>query len=171
MAKIVISAPEEYKERWVLFCKSKNTKSSTMLKMMIDRVMGNTKLPINSVDLGAKRLKLDIRLNEEYAPLLDERAAAEGFPSRQSWATTYLLSQLKKEPVLTDKEIQELRASNRQLSAIGRNINQIAKALNMEKDSDQEINENLLKSIFNDIQEHKSLVVALVDRSQNKWAN
>jgi len=170
MAKIVISAPEEYKKRWILFCKSKNAKSSTILKMMIDRVIGNAKLPSKPDDLGAKKLQINIRLNEEYAPLLDERAAAEGFPSRQSWVTTFLLFQLKKEPVLTDKEIRELRASNRQLSAIGRNINQIAKALNMEKDSDQYINENLLKTILNDIQEHKKLVVSLVDRSLNKWA-
>lgn len=138
---------------------------------MMDRVMGNEKAATNEVDLGAKTLQLNMRLNKEYKTLIDERAAAEGFPSRQSWATTYLLSQLKKEPVLTDKEIYELRASNRQLSSIGRNINQIAKALNMEKDSNQEINENLLKNLSNDIQEHKSLVTALVNRSQNKWAN
>jgi len=62
---------------------------------------------------------------------------------------------IKKEPVLTDEEIRELRLSNRQLASIGRNINQIAKALNMEKDSDQQINKTILENIFSDINEHK----------------
>lgn len=170
MAKIVISTSESIKTSWVNFCKSRNSKSTPMLLMMIKRVMGDD-FPTEITEKStARNLKLNLRLDDSYKELLTTRASVEGFPSRNSWATTLLLSTLKNEPVLTDKEIKELRTSNRQLAAIGRNINQIAKALNMEKDSDQQINETLLRGIRNDINEHKKLVASLVDRSLNRWS-
>jgi len=80
-----------------------------------------------------------------------------------------LLSTLKKEPVLTHEEIMELRLSNRQLAAIGRNINQIAKALNMGEEGGQQINRTILERLNSDINEHKKLVSLLIHRSLNRW--
>jgi len=169
MAKIVISTTEKLKEDWFDFCKSRNTKATPMLLMMIKRVLGDDFIAEKKEPEKAKKLQINIRLNERYKSLMTERANTEGFPSRQSWATNLLLSTLKKEPVLTDEEIKELRLSNRQLASIGRNINQIAKALNMEKDIDQQVNETILNNIHSDINEHKKLVSALIHRSLNRW--
>jgi len=169
MAKIVISTTEKLKEDWFNFCKSRSTKATPMLVMMIKKVLGDNFVAENEEPGTAKKLQINIRLNEVYKSLMTERANTEGFPSRQSWATNVLLSTLKKEPVLTDEEMKELRLSNRQLASIGRNINQIAKALNMEKDSDQLVNETILKKIHRDINEHKKLVSSLIDRSLNRW--
>jgi len=169
MAKIVISTTEKLKKEWFDFCRSRNTKATPMLLMMIKRVLGDSSIIQNEEPKTAKKLQINIRLNESYKSLMTERAEAEGFPSRQSWATNVLLSTLKKEPVLTDEEIMELRLSNRQLAAIGRNINQIAKALNMGEEGDQQINKTILERIHSDINEHKKLVSLLIHRSLNRW--
>ncbi len=170
MAKIVISTTDQQKEAWFSYCKSRSTKSSPVLKMMMKKAMGDNFSADNEDPTTPKRMKLDIRLNEQYRDLMTERAEQEGFPSRQSWAATLLLSTLKNSPVLTDIEVKELRASNRQLAAIGRNINQIARALNMEIEGEGDVNEQLLNTIKNEINEHKKKVATLIAHSLNRWS-
>jgi len=92
MAKIVISTTEKLKEGWFSFCKSRSTKATPMLIMMIKKVLGDSFVAENEEPGTAKKLQINIRLNESYKSLMTERENTEGFPSRQSWATNVLLS-------------------------------------------------------------------------------
>ena len=80
-----------------------------------------------------------------------------------------MLATLSKEPVLTDAEVNALRGSNRELAAIGRNLNQIARALNVEfRDSDK-LNKELIDRLLEQIDGHRDKVSNLIDRNMNRW--
>lgn len=48
------------------------------------------------------------------------------------WVSYMVQAAVMREPVLTNKELEAVRESNRELAAVGRNLNQIARAINEE---------------------------------------
>jgi len=118
---------KEQKEAWQAFCQAQGVSESDMLGLMFEKVTaGNVAIDHR----GLKETKTDqikIRLNTRDMKRITERAKAEGFTSRTAWLTAVAMANLNREPVLTESEIQALRTSNRELAAIGRNLNQIAK--------------------------------------------
>ncbi|ROO24805.1 hypothetical protein SAHL_15400 [Salinisphaera orenii YIM 95161] len=74
-----------------------------------------------------------------------------------------LVQAINRSPAMSQTEITELRRSRSELAAIGRNLNQIARALNIDPlatgpDADT------LNAAIAAIQEHKRAVVALVQK-------
>ena len=76
---------------------------------------------------------------------------------------------LNREPVLTESEIQALRTSNRELAAIGRNLNQIAKVLNTEFRESDKLNRQAVLALSEKIDSHREEVAGLLQRNLNKW--
>jgi hypothetical protein len=72
-------------------------------------------------------------------------------------------------PVMTDKELAVLQASNRELAAIGRNINQIAKALNEAFHETERVRVDTLAALSQSITENRSAIRSLVRASQQAW--
>ena len=58
-----------------------------------------------------------------------KRAAIEGMSSSE-WVASLIQTVLMHEPVLTEKEIEVVSFANRELAAVGRNLNQIARSMN-----------------------------------------
>lgn len=58
-----------------------------------------------------------------------KRAEMEGLKAAK-WVSMLVQSVLMTAPVLTDKELEVVSWSNRELAAIGRNLNQIARSMN-----------------------------------------
>jgi hypothetical protein len=71
-----------------------------------------------------------LRLSESERFAISERAKADGFKHSQQWIIALRRARLTDEPQFGAKEVEALGESNRQLLAIGRNLNQIAHALN-----------------------------------------
>jgi hypothetical protein len=74
-------------------------------------------------------------------------------------------------PVLVPELVNELRASNRELNAIGVNVNQLTKVLNRSIDlklSDR-VSHKYLIEIQTAIDKHTTLVNQVVARSNNVW--
>ena len=69
-----------------------------------------------------------------------------------------------------DTELQELRASNRELAAIGRNLNQIAKALNEAFHETERVRLDRLTELGRAIEGNRVAIQSLVRASQNTWA-
>ena len=89
-------------------------------------------------------------------------------PSR--WVTALVQSNIIRQPVMSDAEIIELRASNRALVALGRNINQIARAINANAygEADRSRLDRLIE-LGEVITENREAIRALVRASQNVW--
>jgi len=116
------------------FARAKGVTSSELMRRLVMAELGNTVVDIDLAVLpDQNRLELE-RFTVWMAGFLrdgvKERANAKGM-SASRWIMALVQSNLAREPVLNDKEVVLLRGMNRQLSAIGRNVNQIARALNM----------------------------------------
>ena len=73
-----------------------------------------------------------LRLRRIDQVILRERACARGMPVA-TYASVLLRAHLHNTPPLPQAELEALKASVVELGAIGRNLNQIARALNMER--------------------------------------
>lgn len=61
-----------------------------------------------------------------------------------------------------------LRHSNRQLSAIGRNLNQITRVLNTDFRFSDKVDKELVNGLKEQIELHVAKVVSLIDRSNER---
>lgn len=171
MTTIKKNVTPEQKERWQNFCRKKGVTESDMLGLLLHHVTdGEIGIVFEGLNLP-KSEKVTVRLDKKTIQKMSERAMAEGFPSRTSWATNMLVSVLDNDPVLTGAEIEVLRESNRELAAIGRNLNQIAHAINIDfRDSDQ-MTRDFSEALSAAISQHRKRVSALLDRALNRWTN
>ncbi len=162
---------DDEKAAWQQFCKDSGVKESDMLRMMIRRVSGDA-VPIEIPGWKeSKSGKITFRLTESDQRKLMKRVKEEGFPNRTNWTTSVVMAALHREPVLTDSEIAALRESNRELAAIGRNLNQVARALNIEFREGDRIKLQAIEALAERIEQHKGEVAGLLSRNLNRWSD
>ncbi|MDG5827074.1 plasmid mobilization relaxosome protein MobC (plasmid) [Xylella fastidiosa subsp. pauca] len=125
----------ETKTSFRSMAKARGLSESELLRAVVLAVTGQDTDTDTSLEPYAEKAeKVDIdRMTVRMARFLleatKERARSKGMaPSR--YVAALVQSNLTKQPVMTEEEIKVLLASNRELAAIGRNINQIAHVLN-----------------------------------------
>ncbi|WP_117273191.1 plasmid mobilization relaxosome protein MobC [Klebsiella pneumoniae] len=72
-------------------------------------------------------------------------------------------------PVLTDEEVNTVRESCRQLGAIGRNLNQVARALNIEFRESDKLKQEAIEKLAERIDQHLDHVSELFDKTWSRW--
>ncbi|WP_348826933.1 plasmid mobilization relaxosome protein MobC [Halomonas sp. RT37] len=168
MPRVEARLTDSEKEAWTQFCKANGLRESDMLRRMIQRVSGRA-VTSHDHEIETRSRKLTIRLSPTQERWLAQRAQEEGYPSRTSWVTAMVMAELYQEPVLTDSEVAVLRESNRELRAIGKNLNQITKVLNIEfRDSDK-LKREAIEALAERIEQHKDQVASLLSRNMNRW--
>ena len=110
-----------------------NLKPSELLRRLVNAELGLGNEPDPSPPAatvkGVKIRKCTFRLPLFVFDEVAVRAKAKSMaPSR--WIASLVQCNVLQEPVITDTEIVAVRAMTRELAAIGRNVNQIAKSLN-----------------------------------------
>lgn len=124
--------------------------------------------PVEPVATNVESDRMTIRMPRFLKEAIKKRAKPKGMvPSR--WVTALVQSNLIGEPVMTDAELLVLRASNRELVAIGRNINQIAKSLNRDFYETEQVRLDKLDELSRTIAATRNAVRALVKASQSAW--
>lgn len=160
---------DDEKKAWRKFCQDRSVSESDMLRLMINQVSGGEGEAGTSDQEEKKTEQISIRISSKDKYRLIKRAKKEGYPSRTSWVTSLVLAALHREPVLSQDEISALRESNRQLAAIGRNINQLARALNTDARAQTRITRADIKDLSSQIEDHKTKVAELLDQNLNRW--
>lgn len=154
--------------------RTKNLKPSELLRRMVLAELGmQGELPELSSSPGAKGLKVErlyLRLPAFLVAAARVRASDKGMVIAR-WISSLVQSHLAQEPVMTEKEVQMLRAMNRELAAIGRNVNQIAKALNSAVGDIERGRVSLegLDKVPASIAVARKIVSNLVKKSQQSW--
>ena len=171
MSQAKTSLSEDEKAEWAQFCRAADKSEAVMLRDMILKVVTGS-VPDGFSSRGeSKTGKITIRLTESERVSLLDRASKEGYRNPTSWTAAVVRAALHQEPVLTDAEVAALRQSNRELSAMGRNLNQVARALNIEfRDSDKLKLEGI-EQMAEKIEQHKDLVAGLLNRNMNRWSD
>lgn len=154
--------PEE-KKKIQVFCQDHGLTESEFFGLLISRALASVSTEeIQVEDSEVKDKKITVRLGDSDFQKVGLHAKAEGFSNRTVWLRNILLGKINDEPVISGGELAALRESNRQISAIGRNLNQIARSINIEfRDSDK-LKKEYLDMLSEVIEEHKTLVVAVI---------
>jgi hypothetical protein len=123
---------QDYKQPWLDYCKAHGVTPSAAFRQIVAKLTANTALPApsNAEDVGvSKKIRTEIRLTKSELHRVEALAQREGF-SVTRWIVALINARLDAAPQLGQQEIEILARSNLQMAAIGRNLNQIARAAN-----------------------------------------
>lgn len=113
--------------------------------------------------------RITVRLPAFLLESAKGRASALGMATSR-WIAALVQSNLMKEPVTTETEMAALQRCTYELSAIGRNINQIARALNQAPTETERVKLDTLKVLAESIGRTRESIRALVRASRNVWS-
>jgi hypothetical protein len=97
-----------------------------------------------------------------------QRAEAKGM-SFSRWISALVQSNLMRYPVLTESELLAVEAAYRELAAIGRNINQIARTLDAAYFQTERIRLDKLAELSVKITHARTAIGALIRTSRRTW--
>lgn len=159
------------RQRFQRLGKSRGLTESELLRFLVLLAIepaDSSSAPIapNAADADAERMT--VRMPRFLKKAVAARAKTKGMtPSR--WVTALIQSNLTGTPVMGDAELMAVQASSRELAAIGRNINQIAKALNEAFYETERVRLDKLAELSKTITENRAAIRALVRASRNAW--
>ena len=167
MARVEVLLSDKEKSNLKNVCQTKGICASTFIRTLINQ--SSPDIAINAEFHEVKTNKITIRLSETNLHLVATKAKAEGYINQTNWATAAVMANLHQEPVLASEEITALRDSNRQLAAMGRNLNQIARVLNIEFRESDKITKEMIDIVYQQFQEHIEKVYQLLTKNRTRW--
>jgi hypothetical protein len=119
------------KERFAAVARHQGLSDSALLKRLIDTMLqaGNTAYGMLTNVRADRVSRMTIRLRPDDQLLLRERAAARGMPAA-TYVSVLARAHLRALSPLPKEELLALRRTVSELGSIGRNLNQIARAVN-----------------------------------------
>jgi predicted DNA binding CopG/RHH family protein len=112
--------------------------------------------------------RITVRMPRFLMEAVNARGRLKGMaPSR--FITAMIQSNLTKQPVMTGEELNALQETNRELVAIGRNLNQIARSLNGNFYETERIKLDSLRELKQVINKNVDEIRNLVRASNNSW--
>jgi hypothetical protein len=112
--------------------------------------------------------RLYTRLTPSEYAALEKRAKGWGM-TPYTWTARLIRAHLIKAPQLSQDETKALRESTRELAYIGRNLNQVAHALNMTMNARDKANVELIVEIDAKIDQAGNCIKAVLDQNLNRW--
>jgi len=132
-AVLIVRVTPETKSRLSTIARGAGLTESHVIRKMIEDELGRTKehrvaehVPIAD---GSRRKQITLTVPTFIADLAVERSKQKGM-SLSRWIACLIQSHVYQPPVLTTTELRILNESNRQIRAMGSNINQIARSFN-----------------------------------------
>lgn len=146
------------------------TSESRLLQLLIETLLknnsdgGGSSIPPTEIKDDRFSFRLSAKLKGDLAHRAKEQGASPG-----SYLVALCRAHLSQEPYLTERELEVLRQSNSELTAIGRNINQIAKALNRSLDNADMARSTELERVAALIKSHRDYVRSLLRANLSSW--
>jgi hypothetical protein len=119
----------DIKERFATAAVLQGLSESALLKRLVEQMLAGAGSELTAVERPtpvARDVRVTVRLVPEDRLLLAERAAARGMPAA-SYVSSLVRSHLRSLAPLPHRELEALRSAVTQLSAIGRNLNAMAR--------------------------------------------
>jgi hypothetical protein len=130
---IAVRVPGDIKARFAALAQHQGFTESALLRRMVAASL----LSVNAVGAppeplgpGAASGRVSVRLRPDDLLLLRERAAARAMPTG-TYVSLLVRSHFRKLAPLPDVELAALKRAIAEISAIGRNLNQLARAANL----------------------------------------
>ena len=159
--------------RFLALAKARGLKESEALRLAVNLLLGQAPAGPAMVEPDPEQAdhdRITVRMPAFLMTAVKGRAKSQGMaPSR--WIAALVQSNLTRHPVLTDAELQAVEATTRELTAIGRNINQIARALNEAHFQTERVRLDRLAELGEKINNAREAIRVLVRASRNAWRN
>lgn len=146
---------------------------SELLRLAVRQLLGDAGDEPASMRIDPEKVDQDrvtVRLPAFLMEAARNRAKAKGM-ALSRWFSALAQSNVSAPPVLTTDELAVIEASNRELAAIGRNINQIARALNEAHFETERVRLDRLAELSELIKSVRSDIRALIRASRGSWKN
>lgn len=148
------------------FREARNLTESDALKLAVARLLQDEGArQLTGPDAGqGSEIELQsftFRVPKGTGAELVKRAAARGWvPSR--WLSAFMQTHLDGAVILSDAELMAVEAQTRELAALGRNINQIAKALNIAHHETERVKLEMLSELAQVVKESRAKIRELI---------
>lgn len=158
---------------------ARNATPSVALKELVLHVVASAQIdtaamtPPKPPALRSERVTVRFSLDEIEAVL----PLALEFGGVREWIVALVRARIRPgAPQFTVKEVQALYESNRELWALGRNVNQIAHAMNLEMQQAGRLEASVamldeLKNLKTAIDQHTACVITMCNESFSRWSN
>ncbi|MEB1764589.1 hypothetical protein VDR48_19845 [Xanthomonas campestris pv. campestris] len=170
--RLKTSVSEEVKAAWLARAASGETTSSAMLRAIAESLVDANPLEIEEVestdDVSERKRRMRLELFEHEAQAINQAAVALGWKS-STWLVSVARTALFQEPRPTNAELAVLMRSNRELLAIGRNLNQLAHALHRDDRYKDSVTVEKLDALRANIKAHVERSQALLEAIENRW--
>lgn len=142
-------------------------KHSEFLRLILSKLLPNDIQPGEQAGKERRHSSMFMSWSEREAKAIKERALREG-TNAQGWVRRVVIAALTKKPQPTKTEEQALRESNRELLALGRNINQIAHKLNVSIREVDLVHAEMLEQLAAEIREHRRIVTSVLNANWDR---
>ena len=174
MPRIETTLSETEHTAWQTFCLETGTNSAKILREFIKHAVGNQNA--NAIHSAEKPLaktlkskKITVSFTQGEWDAIVAKVALEGYNNPTHWLRSLVMNVLYQEAVLTDKEIHALEKLSYQLWAIGHNLNQVTRALNINFNTTDGLKFEMLQSLKNLNTEACDAFSALIRRNKTRW--
>jgi predicted DNA binding CopG/RHH family protein len=146
------------------------TESALLRRLVLQAIDADSlnQLPEKTNSGHKVQKRMTIRLSSEAVNQAKIKAKARGM-NPSTWVAALVKSNLSDTPVINDSEVSTLRESNRELAAVGRNLNQITKALNDAFHETDRLKLDAIKQLQITIMQNRKDLMALVASSNRYW--
>lgn len=145
------------------FCASQGYKPSELIRLLISKVCPAIQ-PGDRPDKAHLSTYMPVSFTDAEAAEIRSRAKQEG-TSGPGYVRNLVLAVIGKRPAFNPDELVALRESNRQLSYIGRNVNQIARELHHSYQAADQLTAERLELLEKLIQSHRTTVTQVINRN------
>lgn len=161
------------KKPWSDYCEALGKKPGAALKeaieQQLEKVAKNPPPPLHQTSEapdGEPKIRFEILMAQSEKAAVQQRANLERCSQRR-WIIDAIRAGLTREPQFGMKEIDVLGESNYQLLAIGRNLNQVAKA--MKEGRRDSVTIESIERLRGIIDAHTEIVSSVIRASVERW--
>mgnify|MGYP001389057483 CR=1 FL=1 len=163
----------ELKAPWQVWCQDHRITPSHALRNAIRQAMdGKTTQAPTRIRVSPRReratARMELNLTTSELTALKQIAGHEGYlPTK--WVVAMIRTKLTGQPQVGQPELETLARSNQQLLALGRNLNQIAKALNTAPQNRAAFRVEVITELSRVIQAHTKKVSDVLRGAVERW--
>lgn len=161
----------ESKAAFRMAATKQGTSESRLLQLLIGAFLRSNPsdgTPPSPSPSEIKNDRFTFRLSARMKDDLTRRSQEQGM-SPGAYLTAMSRAHLSKKHYFTERELEVLRQSNNELTAIGRNINQIARSLNRSLDNAHLSRSHELEQVADLIRNHRDYVRSLIRTNLSAW--
>lgn len=168
-----VELPADEKKRWQEYCRAQKRTPSAMTRLVIGHLLNKH---VNNSDRQCHeredqpdytRVRMELRLTHSELEAVKDIAKEAGASPNQ-WVANLVRSYITRKPQLGMEELAVIAESNARLLAIGRNLNQIARALNKGEANVPRLVEP--SELADEITAHVKAVSAVIRSNLERWS-